>query len=179
MLRRSVADGTKSIGRGESPVFVYGRYFVTALSRPYLGPIQRGGMSYDRLRSYMGLIKFQSDAGSLYNKMGDLNWDVVDLKQFHVMSHKNEAGLQLADSVAGAFFQAVSLNDRGECFPEYAKNLEPRLYRGPGGRIMNYGVKHAPWTLSAMHLQPRQLEIFKHLIAMESGGRHPAPLKPL
>jgi hypothetical protein len=128
---------------------------------------QRGGMSYDRLRAYMGLIGFQSDVGSLFNKTGDLSWDVVDLKQFHVMSHKNEAGLQFADSVAGAFYQAVSVNDAGECNPEYAKRLHRVLYRGPRGRVLGYGVKHAPWTIEAMKLMPQQRQIFDFLSSLE------------
>ncbi len=40
---------------------------------------QRGGMSYDRLVSYLGLLRFQSEIGHLYLSDGDLAWPVIDL----------------------------------------------------------------------------------------------------
>jgi hypothetical protein len=123
---------------------------------------QRGGMSYDRLIAYLNLIRFQTEAGNLHNKVGSPIWSVVDLKQIHVLPHKHESGLQLADVVAGAFYQSVSMDGKAPCRSEQAKILVPRLYRGPRNTILDHGVKPMP-QLRQMDLLPPQREIFEFL----------------
>ena len=105
---------------------------------------QRGGMSYPRLLSYLNLIRFQSKAGSLYLTAGDLAWSVVDLNLIYDVAHKNEAGVQLADVAAGAFYEAVSMDRKEPPNPKYATLLIPRLYRGSKGLILGHGVKVMP-----------------------------------
>ena len=121
---------------------------------------QRGGMSYDRLIAYLNLIRFQSSAGSLYLKTGDLVWNMVDLKMIHVLPHEHEAGLQLADVVAGAFYEAVSLDGKSPCCADYAELLLPRFYRGPNNAILEHGVKPMP-QLGRMNLTLAQRRIFE------------------
>ena len=121
---------------------------------------QRGGMSYPRLLSYLNLIRFQSEVGSLYLKEGDLAWSVVDLKQIYDVAHKNETGVQLADVVAGAFFEAVCIERKAPPDPTYAKILLPRFYRGPNGVILEHGIKPMP-QLRRAALLPSQREIFE------------------
>jgi Protein of unknown function (DUF3800) len=131
---------------------------------------ERGGMSYDRLISYLNLIRFQTEAGNLYLKTGKLDWSVVDLRSIYVMAHANEAGLQFADVVAGAFYQSVTLDGKRPCRAEYAKILVPRLYRGPRAAIINFGLKPMP-KLQHMKLEPRQREIFDHVGFPQGGWR--------
>jgi hypothetical protein len=121
---------------------------------------QRGGMSYPRLLSYLRLIRLQSEVGSLYLKEGDLAWPVVDLEQIHDIAHKNEAGLQLADVIAGAFHDAVSTERKLGPDPTYAKLLLPRFWRGPNGIILEHGVKPMPQLRKAA-LLPLQRPIFE------------------
>ncbi len=85
---------------------------------------------------------------------------MVDLKQIYDVAHKNEAGVQLADVVAGAFYEAVSVERVAPPDPAYAKLLFPRLYRGPRGRILSHGLKLMPAPLQA-GLLPQQREIFE------------------
>lgn len=80
-------------------------------------------MSYPRLLSYLRLIRHQSEVGNLYLKAGDLAWSVVDLDLIKDIAHKNEAGLQLADLVAGAFYEAVSVERVAPPDPNYARLL--------------------------------------------------------
>jgi hypothetical protein len=82
-------------------------------------------MSYDRLVSYLGLLRFQSEIGHLYLSDGDLAWPVIDLALIRAIAHKNEAGLQLADVVAGAFYEAVCVDGQRVCEPSRAELLFP------------------------------------------------------
>jgi hypothetical protein len=121
---------------------------------------QRGGMSYDRLTSYLNLLHFQSESGSLYLTAGDLKWEVVDLNQIYIAAHKNEAGVQLADVVAGSFYQAVSLDGKSPCCSRFAKILLPRMYRDHRGLILGNGVKAMP-NPKYMNLELSQRHIFE------------------
>jgi Protein of unknown function (DUF3800) len=122
---------------------------------------QRGGMAYPRLLSYLGLLQHQSSIGQLHLKAGDLAWRVVDMKQIYDIAHKNEAGLQLADVAAGAFFEAVNLEPKNGPDPSYATLLLPRLYRQRrDGPILEYGLKSMPKLWEA-RLQPSQRAIFE------------------
>jgi hypothetical protein len=85
---------------------------------------------------------------------------VVDLKLVYDIAHKNEAGVQLADVVAGAFYEAVSMERKDPPNSSYAKLLIPRLYRGPRGLILDHGVKVMP-QLQRARLLPEQRGIFE------------------
>lgn len=120
----------------------------------------RGGMSYDRLIAYLGLLRFEAEIGHLYLP-GEIAWSVVDLDQIRAIAHKNEAGLQLADVAAGAFYDSVCMDRVRPCDPSFAKLLIPRLYQ-KRGVILGYGIKPMP-QLSRMRLRLPQREIFEAL----------------
>lgn len=121
---------------------------------------RRGGLSRDRLQAYIGLLKFQSETNSLYLPTRRLVPSVIDLNEIHVHDHKARAGLQLADAVASAFYQAVSMERGVSCEPQFAKLLKPRIYRRLNGRILDNGLKPFP-GLRKMNLHPQQREIFE------------------
>jgi hypothetical protein len=88
----------------------------------------------------------------------------MDRDLLHIYAHKQRAGFQLADTVASAFFKACDLYDTGECDPEFAKILGPRMTRVPdglGGEISGYSVKLMPAFRKA-DLLPEQAEIFTY-----------------
>ena len=93
---------------------------------------------------------------------GDLKWSVVDLQLIRAVAHLNEAGLQLADIVAGAFYEAVCMDGKRPCNPDGARLLIPRLYRGERGHALGYGVKPMPDPIK-MRLQPQQRVLFESL----------------
>lgn len=118
---------------------------------------RRGSMDYERLGSYWGLLRSQA---APYLKDGNLRWEVVDLKQIHAVDHKSEAGLQFADIVAGAFYQAVTIEGARLCDHRYAYLLAPRMYRGPKGRVLGLGIKYMP-NLRKMKLREEQKALFR------------------
>jgi hypothetical protein len=104
---------------------------------------RRGGLRYSHFQSYLYWLRIQSKADALFLKRGDLKWSVVDpIEQVFAFDHAERAGLQLADTVASAFYQAVA----GEPYPDaqHAIALNDRMTRGPQGRVFDYGLKLMP-----------------------------------
>jgi hypothetical protein len=104
---------------------------------------RRRGLRYAHLQSYLYWLRMQSRAGALFLKRGDLRWSVVDpINEVDVYDHAERAGLQIADSVASAFYQAVN----GEPVPDarFAMALKDRMYRDPSGAIFGHGFKLMP-----------------------------------
>lgn len=99
----------------------------------------------------------------MYLPLGDLVWETMHRDLLFIYQHKKRAGLQLADSVASAFFKACDYCDTGECDPTYAKLLEPRMAREPDGRgpISGYGVKLMP-NFKKANLLPEQAAILRY-----------------
>lgn len=121
----------------------------------------RGGMSYPQLRAYMTWLKKHKFAGTQHLKQGDLDWSVLDVGEVYAFDHTNRAGLQLADILASAFFQAVEYWPNRTCDPSLAKALSPRMARDHNGDILGYGLKPMP-ALRKARLLPEQREIFEY-----------------
>lgn len=122
---------------------------------------RNGWLDYERTKDYLRKLREQSRLGTMFQKVGDLKWDVIDLDHFHAVDHKNEAGVQFADTVASAFFCAVSTaNARGQCDPKYAGFLKPRMFSALHGQYLGFGVKAMP-ALQTMGLQFQQRALFE------------------
>jgi hypothetical protein len=117
-------------------------------------------MKYQDFNDYLWRLYWQSGTGSLILDYKDLNWSVVDFEEILVLDHKARAGLQLADVVAGAFFQAVERNRPGDCEPQYAKLLKPRIAHGEYRTYFGHGIKTMPRPCD-MGLSVEQREIFE------------------
>ena len=101
---------------------------------------ERGGLSKHELHSYYRWLGMQSEEGSMVLPWGDLVWETMHEDLLSIYRHKKRAGLQLADVVASAFFKAHDCYDTGQCDPEFAKLLSPRIGRTPdlgGGRLLD------------------------------------------
>ena len=120
---------------------------------------RNGRLDYDRFKEYLALLREQSVLGTTFNKVGEIQWDVIDLDHFSAIDHKGEAGLQFADVVASAFYQAVALNRNGECSPEHAIMLMPRMYT-VRSEYLGFGVKPLP-TPRMMGLALAQRRLFE------------------
>lgn len=128
---------------------------------------RRGGMNYNHFRDYLIKLHGQSVSGALYNKFGDLRWSVIDHKEIFAYDHKSRAGLQLADVVASAFYQAVAETPTRQCDPQFARMLrktvaykvETAKYGDRYRRRFGYGVKILP-SLKIADLTPHQMRIF-------------------
>lgn len=124
----------------------------------------RGGLDRFGLTSYFNWLKFQSEEGKNFLPLGNLVWETIDQDLVFIFPHKERAGLQLADTVASAFFKACDYVDTGECNPEFAKLLAPRMCCDPDGNqgaISGYSVKLMP-TLNIANVLPAQAEIFTY-----------------
>ncbi|NUB13696.1 DUF3800 domain-containing protein [Azospirillum brasilense] len=130
---------------------------------------RRGGMNYPHFRDYLVKLNGQSVSGALFNKFGDLRWSVIDHKEIFAYDHKSRAGLQLADVVASAFYQAVASTPKRECDPQFARLLKNTVaYRIKTGDFgdrfrlrFGYGVKLLP-SIKAAKLTTSQMRIFHY-----------------
>lgn len=98
----------------------------------------RSCMSYDDMRSY--LLKLQERTDDFGVRV---DWTVVDPDAVEAHPHDRLMGLQIADAVASAFYQAVELSPLGYCEPRYAQMLRPVVYRH-AGQYLGYGLKFWP-----------------------------------
>ena len=135
---------------------------------------ERGGMSYSQFRAYMTWLRMQSRSDSLYLTRGDLKWSVVDIQEVYSYNHKLRAGLQIADTVASAFFQAVETNSENSSNPAYAKLLESRMCLNAAGFVFDYGVKVMPWFWRNT-TKPHQHEVFGFYIDEDKKRQAPGP----
>jgi hypothetical protein len=100
---------------------------------------QRGGLRYSHCQGYLYWLRWQSKTNSLYLKQGDLKWSVLNpLDEIRAHDPATREGLQIADSVAGAFYQAVN------GYVEPAIALAPRMAFDSRGSILGYGIKLMP-----------------------------------
>jgi hypothetical protein len=124
----------------------------------------RGGLDRFGITSYFNWLKLKSEEGKNFLPLGNLVWETIDEDLMFIYSHKERAGLQLADTVASAFFKACDFVDTGECNPEFAKLLAPRMCQVPDGNqgaVSGYSVKLMPNPKIA-NLLPAQAEIFTY-----------------
>lgn len=121
----------------------------------------RGGLQYAQMAAYYEWLKLKKSR--LYLPWGKIEWDVMHSDLLFVYPHLDREGLQLADIVASAFFKACDKYDTGQCDPQFAKLLEPRMARMPdrsNGQISGFGVKLIP-SLHRACLDRDQEAIFR------------------
>lgn len=126
---------------------------------------RRGGLRYVDFERYLAKLYLQSKLNSLVLNYKDLKWSVIDEEEVRVLDHAERAGLQLADVIAGAFYQAVELNRGGqvEVDPSYAKLLKPLIHHKGmfNSWYLGVGLKTMP-ALHEMDLVEPQKAIFSH-----------------
>ena len=121
----------------------------------------RGGVKIGDAARYLAYLKDQDEFGLLYNTYWKPCWDVMDFAQINTYPAKNRAGLQLADSVASAFYSALELTAEGQVKPEPAKALMPRMAMSRNNRIYDFGLKVWPDFASTI-IQANQREILDY-----------------
>jgi Protein of unknown function (DUF3800) len=147
-------------------------YFVREKSLEQHGEIRRlrlefssrGGLTYAGLNTYFEWLKMKSRGGDMWLPLGDLVWETMHRDLIHIYRTRERAGLQLADTVASAFFKACDYCDTGVCDPSYAKLLGDRITRVPdgwNGEISGYSVKLMP-NFRKAKLRDDQAAIFRH-----------------
>jgi hypothetical protein len=134
----------------------------------------RGGMFYPHTKDYLSKLWLRSREGRLVVNRDDLAWDLVGLEHVLHFSHKERAGLQLADVVTSAFYRGLGHAGGKVGGTEFATILKPRVASGPDG-IFGFGVKLQPdhWNRT---LHDHQRPIFELFGAPQKGGRPPDPV---
>ena len=121
---------------------------------------ERGGQSYSSTAAYVELMSEQSRRSLTKLQKWVPKWTVLDHRLVSTYPPKERAGLQIADTVASAFYQAVDNLETGPCDPSYAKALMPRVAYQGNQRFSDYGVVLQPTPATAANLSPDQQEIF-------------------
>ncbi|MGA2092916.1 MAG: DUF3800 domain-containing protein [Sedimentisphaerales bacterium] len=99
----------------------------------------RQGMSYDEMRDYLRLLNKQQQAGQDIR----IDFEKVPIENLKTQTPGKSMGLQLADAVAGAFFNALERDKFGNTEPRYIQTMAPVLYR-ENKNLQGYGFKIAP-----------------------------------
>lgn len=131
---------------------------------------RRGAMNYPEFMEYMIKLRdLQGERGGWHL----IKWDSLDIEGLEAVDHSTRAGLQIADVITSAFFQAVEPNPYGQYEPRYAYELRNTVMRTAQGEYMNYGIKPVP-NLSQMVLDEDQRRFFEFW-ATRKEGQAPGP----
>jgi len=140
---------------------------VSWLCRDYFNPKSGDGtaeitfsnrrrMSYDEIREYWTKLKNSPESSDVR-----IEWAHIDPAKIASVNHDQLAGLQIADCVASAHWQAVTLNQYSNHEPRYVKELDPLIYRFKTVS-QGYGLKFWP-SLKVLRPSCPHLEDFDGL----------------
>ncbi len=99
----------------------------------------RSGMSYEEMKYYLRHLQ------SMQENNHDIRIDFnhVDIDQIHAKTPGKSMGLQLADAVAGATFNALERDPYENTEPRYFQTLNPIMYKSRG-KMWGHGLKIVP-----------------------------------
>lgn len=120
---------------------------------------RRGRHSYRHVLTYLSVLQKQTEEDRLYQNARAIDFSVVDPNFFEVIEHQRNAGCQIADVVASAFFQATNASSRNWT-TRYAEALKPRM-ASRGSAHVNFGVTLLPWSNWTLNLTDDQKSIFR------------------
>lgn len=117
----------------------------------------RGGHSYGQTKAYWELLRAQ---GKPYLSNYKIRFEVLSYGLVDYVPHYMHSGLQLADIVASAFYQAVETSSR-RWSTDSAKALSPRMAK-VSSRVVDIGLVLQPHRIDEIGLTSEQKEIFQH-----------------
>ncbi len=88
----------------------------------------RAGMSYEELKVYLGRLKNMSEYGQDIR----IVWDYIDTNGVYAYPPGKLKGLQVADAIAGAFYNGLEMTKTKKQKSEYAQGLKPVIYKHKG-----------------------------------------------
>lgn len=99
----------------------------------------RQGMSYDEMRDYLRLLHKHQETGQDIR----IEFDKVPINKLKTRTPGRSMGLQLADAIAGAFFNALEQDKYGNTEPRYLHTIANIIYRHEQN-LLGYGFKIVP-----------------------------------
>lgn len=121
---------------------------------------ERGGIKYRHMKTYHQLLINQTKRGTLYLTKRSPRWEVMRPSLIEDIRHNRHPGLQLADIVASAFYNAAhALAPRG-WDPAPAKLLKPRIAT-ENNEYRDFGLILQPTPPARAKLTPAQQQIFR------------------
>ncbi|MGV2071643.1 DUF3800 domain-containing protein [Agrobacterium vitis] len=123
---------------------------------------QSGGHSYSQTAAYHELLRYQSRGNTAKLAKYTPRWEVMSFKLVENYPHSKRAGLQLADVVASAFYQAIDNLDTGPCDPRFAIALEDRMALNSRNEHRDYSVVLQPTPDWTADISEDQRAIFRH-----------------
>lgn len=121
---------------------------------------KRGGHSYRHVQTYLHLLAKQADSGRIYQTANVPDFRVIDHRLMEVIEHNRNAGCQIADVVASAFYQAANAGTK-RWNTEYAEALRDRMASRGDGQYAGIGVTLLPWKNWTLKLTDAQKKIFR------------------
>lgn len=120
---------------------------------------RRGGHRYSQTKAYHYYLHHQHQSAGLYLTKREPVFEMLhtDLMEDH--PHQTRAGLQLADAVASAFYQAIDCHGPGQWFIDPAQLLEPVMAK-ENGTAKDFGTTLFPAPFKAK-LTPDQQQVFR------------------
>lgn len=122
---------------------------------------QRGGHRYSQTRAYHLYLRHQQQAGSVFLEKRVPVTDMLSTDLMFDYPHDQRAGLQLADAIASAFYQAADSLGPGAWDIEPAKALQP-IMAMEKGKQHGFSVALQPTPAWKAELNGEQRLIFEH-----------------
>ena len=123
---------------------------------------RRGGHRYSQTNAYTLYLRHQEQAGSLYLTKRQIITDLLttDLMEHH--PHWSRPGLQIADTVASAYYSAANTIGPGAWDTAPAKALSVIMAKENGSAV-DFGVALQPAPAWKAKLTEQQQEVFAHI----------------
>ncbi len=122
---------------------------------------RRGGHRYSQTNAYTLYLRHQEQAQSLYLTKRKIVTDLLDTDLMTHHPHWSRPGLQLADTIASAFYSAANTIGPGTWDVEPAKALSP-IMAVENNVAVDFGVALQPTPAWKADLTDEQREIFAH-----------------
>lgn len=122
---------------------------------------RRGDHRYSQTRAYSLYLDHQRKAGSTFLEKRLVRTDMLSTDLMEDHPHDSRAGLQLADVIASAFYQAADCLGPGTWDVEPAKALA-RIMAAENGSKRDFGVCLQPTPAWKANLTADQQQIFEH-----------------
>lgn len=122
---------------------------------------RRGGHRYSQTKAYHTYLSMQQQVDRVFLKKREPVTAMLDTDLMEDHPHHTRAGLQLADAVASAFYQAIDCLGPGQWLIEPAKLMEPIMAK-ENGKVKDFGVALFPTPPWKAELTPEQRQVFEH-----------------